>query len=169
MASELSPIGNIGKWIVIPAALASTGFFLIGPRLQKRIPDLKNQTPPAVQSSRPVPPDSLASKQQVPSQTAHLARAPLTKDNNNISATDPANQGGPEVIIKEKPASGGRERIVYRSAGARRRTFLKSKKAPKKKIHIKTEVKVLPGDSGSVGGLDSPTAPPVGSGSNPGG
>lgn len=37
-ARKLTPVGQIAKWIVLPAALAAAGYFLLGPRVGTVLP-----------------------------------------------------------------------------------------------------------------------------------
>lgn len=175
MASQLSPLGQIGKWLFVPAILASTGFFLIGPRLQKSIPTLDKPADHTTDknSSGTTPPFVEGDPTRVHSEKR--ASAPSTRDMTNApsSQTEP-DQGGPDVIIREKPANGGDPAVVYQTPRTTTRAEPRAKKR-RKKVHVKTEVKVDSSDSGSVGGLDgsSPSAgngsgSDASSGSNPG-
>ncbi|MBC8066175.1 MAG: hypothetical protein H7Y17_15190 [Chlorobia bacterium] len=38
MASRLSPLGIVVKWIVVPISLAAIGYFLVGPRVESKVP-----------------------------------------------------------------------------------------------------------------------------------
>lgn len=172
MASQLSPLGQFSKWLVLPAVLACTGFFLIGPRLQKTVPNLEK--PAANSSSKPASTESSPSATDGTESRRVLRRsAPSTRDMTNAPATQTQpDQGGPDVTIRERPANGGDPSVVYQTPRSERRSETR-KRAPRRKVHVKTEVKVDSTDSGSVGGLDNP-GPQSGSkddsnsGSNPG-
>jgi hypothetical protein len=44
MASRLTPLGFIVKWIVAPLSLGAVGYFLVGPRVESQVPkELKEQ------------------------------------------------------------------------------------------------------------------------------
>lgn len=38
MASRLSPLGIVVKWIVVPISLGAIGYFLVGPRVESKVP-----------------------------------------------------------------------------------------------------------------------------------
>ena len=38
MATRLSPLGQIVKWLVVPALLAATGYYFVGPRVTDKLP-----------------------------------------------------------------------------------------------------------------------------------
>jgi hypothetical protein len=38
MASRLTPLGILLKWIVVPASLGAIGYFLVGPRVDSQVP-----------------------------------------------------------------------------------------------------------------------------------
>jgi hypothetical protein len=53
MASRLTPLGFFVKWIFVPLSLGAVGYFLVGPRVESEVPQLKEQMQKATGGEQP--------------------------------------------------------------------------------------------------------------------
>src|SRR5687768_18595127 len=59
MASRLTPLGFLVKWIFVPLSLGAVGYFLVGPRVESQVPkELRDQVQKVAGSNQePVEPE----------------------------------------------------------------------------------------------------------------
>jgi hypothetical protein len=43
MANGLTPLGMVTKWLIVPVALMAIGYLFVGPRVESKMPELKER------------------------------------------------------------------------------------------------------------------------------
>jgi hypothetical protein len=148
-------LGNLAKWVLVPAALGAVGYFILGPKLaeappsvQQKLRELENQVlPPAAKpdAAKPGPKPALNPAPVDPGSQALAMTAPNPQQ--SVRRTVETTHPSPVAASRSKHAT------------HRRKRHRKHVAAPAKQP---TLVKVNPPDSddGSFGGTEESTKPP---------
>jgi len=131
MASRLTPLGIILKWIVVPASLGAIGYFLVGPRVESQVPkELKEKALEVVNSGKPTTTVSNSPAQEVEKPTRSFAEpevdVSVTAINNRPKKTKrkrrrrkpPTESTAPSAPPAETPSGGGGAEPTPTGAGA---------------------------------------------------